>query len=162
MDFQAFVPPMLSMLPSDVLAALPAFDRSVGYESTEMSREVNPLGSVGNTEDGTKIYKKRLKLEKERNGADTIGTRGVRAEEQIREDTTAMATVWEDSKPTVATIAILLEAATVQVNITLNFSILLAYYVFWSGALDSSVVVLSYYITSLASHMIILLISNLF
>tara|TARA_B110000090_G_C13146035_1_gene355737 strand:+ start:82 stop:351 length:270 start_codon:yes stop_codon:yes gene_type:complete len=39
---------------------------------------------------------------------------------------------------------------TVQVSLTLNFSILLSSYVMWSCALDSSDVLLSYSITSLA------------
>jgi len=37
-----------------------------------------------------------------------------------------------------------------QVNLTLNVSILLTYYFMWSGALDSSHALLSYSITSLA------------
>ena len=51
--------------------------------------------------------------------------------------------------------------AALQVSLTLNFSILLASCVIWSAALDSSDILLTYSVISLASHITNILISTL-
>ena len=82
------------------------------------------------------------------------------------EKTTFLATAVGFGNPHVVVFVDDLDDMQVSLSLSLRFKgyfyVLMASYVIWSAALDSSGVLLSYNITSLASHTIIMLISTLF